>query len=65
LLSCIWTSCRQLAPFWNESPTDLDNVIIIWWNLVILRDNSPRFQTTLRGPSDCRVVSNKNEISSK
>jgi hypothetical protein len=25
----VGTSRRQLAPFWNESPTDLDNVIII------------------------------------
>jgi hypothetical protein len=72
VLSCaIWISRRQLALFLNESHhdsheshADLDNFIIIWWNLVIVRDNSPTFQTTLRGSSDCWVVSNNHEISS-
>jgi hypothetical protein len=56
------TAVGNSPQFWNESPTDLDNVIIIWWNLVIVRDNSPIFQTTLRGPSDCWVVSSNNDI---
>ena len=32
----------------------------LMWILVIVRVNSPIFQTTLRGPSDCWVVSNNN-----
>ncbi len=47
-----------------KCPHGLDNVIIIWWNLVIVRDNSAIARTTLRGLKFWRVVSNNKEISS-
>jgi hypothetical protein len=52
-------------PFWLNLLRTWITLSLFWWNLDIVRDNSPTFQTTLRGPSDCWVFSNNIEISSK
>ncbi len=51
-ISC-W-KCRRIV--WNVRIA-WTTLSLCWWNLVIVRDNSTTFQITLRGPSDCLVVS--------
>jgi hypothetical protein len=61
--SCMFTCPPTVVnspPLLNESPTDLDNVIIIWWNLVIARDNWAIARTTWPGLKCWWVVSNNN-----
>jgi hypothetical protein len=45
----------------DEITHDLGKIIIILMQSGYCSENSPTFQTTLRGPSDCGVVSNNNE----